>query len=74
MQYLIAYAARETADGVFSADFSETVKTWQKEHTLSADGIIGEKTWRALVSGTKQETTMTFVLQDGSEHIVTGVR
>ena len=47
-QYLISHAARETADGVFSADFTETVKAWQKDHALSADGIIGEKTWRAL--------------------------
>ena len=44
-QYLLGYAARNDADGIFSADFVAAVIAWQKARGLTADGVIGPKTW-----------------------------
>lgn len=44
-QYLLAYAARKQADGIFTANFVTAVCTWQKKYKLSPDGIIGPLTW-----------------------------
>lgn len=44
-QYLTKFAEREKADGIFSADFTAHVCTWQKASGLTADGIIGKKSW-----------------------------
>ena len=44
-QYLIGYAVRKKADGIFSADFVAAVCTWQRTNGLSPDGIIGQKSW-----------------------------
>ena len=35
-------------DGVFGAATEEAVIAWQKNHGLTADGIVGEKTWLTL--------------------------
>jgi len=47
-QYLTKFADRTEADGIFSADFVAHVITWQRNNGLSADGVIGKKTWRKL--------------------------
>lgn len=47
-QYLTGYAARKEASGIFDANFVAAVCTWQRNHGLTPDGIIGPKTWSAL--------------------------
>lgn len=32
-------------DGIFGADTEARTESWQKEHGLTADGIVGKKTW-----------------------------
>ncbi|MBP3411369.1 MAG: peptidoglycan-binding protein [Clostridia bacterium] len=44
-QYLTKFAAREKADGIFSADFTAHVISWQTANGLTADGVIGKKSW-----------------------------
>jgi len=34
--------------GVFGSDTETTLKTWQHDHGLEADGIAGRNTYRAL--------------------------
>lgn len=38
-------------DGKYGALTEATVRSWQAAHGLSADGLAGEKTWRALLCG-----------------------
>lgn len=40
------------ADGVFGTITDRTVRTYQRKNGLSADGIVGEKTWRKLLGTT----------------------
>lgn len=47
-QYLLGIAARQKADGIFSAEMVAKVCAWQSAHKLTADGIIGANTWTAL--------------------------
>lgn len=37
-----------SADGAYGARTAEAVKTWQRAHGLTADGIVGEATWRSM--------------------------
>lgn len=37
-----------TADGIFGKETARLVAKWQEEHYLSADGIVGSKTWEAM--------------------------
>lgn len=37
------------ADGDFGADTESAVKKFQKDHNIGTDGIVGEKTWSALL-------------------------
>lgn len=39
------------ADGDFGTETLKAVKSFQKKHGLVVDGIVGPKTWKALVSG-----------------------
>lgn len=48
-QYLTGYAARNQASGIFDAKFKEYVCEWQRQNGLTADGIIGPKSWNAMV-------------------------
>lgn len=36
------------ADGIFGKETARLVAKWQEEHHLSADGIVGSKTWEAM--------------------------
>jgi hypothetical protein len=47
---------RYGADGDFGAETENAVKTFQKEHALSIDGVIGKRTWEALLDGSPRET------------------
>lgn len=44
-QYMIGYAAREKASGIFDANFVAAVCAWQRNKGLTPDGIIGKNTW-----------------------------
>ena len=44
-QYLTGFAARKKALGNFNANFVSHVCAWQRKHGLTADGVIGPKTW-----------------------------
>ena len=49
-QYLLGYAPRKEATGIYDQPFVDFVKIWQANSGLDADGIIGPKTWTALAS------------------------
>ena len=38
-------------DGIFGRKTEDAVKVFQDQHGLKADGVVGEKTWRALITG-----------------------
>lgn len=63
-QYLTLFCAIGEATGNFDASFDNYVKTYQSEHNLEADGIIGKKTWTAILnelptcSTSKQRTSV----------------
>ena len=40
-------------DGIFGAVTEQAVIKWQKEHGLVADGVVGAKTWAALMGNEK---------------------
>lgn len=42
---------RSAVDGVFGTNTEAAVKTFQKKKGLTADGIVGPKTWQALIEG-----------------------
>lgn len=52
-----------THDGVFKNDEKEHVKTYQTAAKLSADGIVGEKTWKSLfgLSGSASVSTSSAI-------------
>ena len=37
-------------DGIFGAMTEEAVKEYQRQHELTADGIVGDKTWATMLS------------------------
>ncbi len=43
-------AGRETADGEFGPTTEKSVKSFQGKKNLTADGIIGSETWKALLT------------------------
>lgn len=47
-QYLTGYAEIGQATGKYDANFVAFMCTWQREHGLSPDGIIGKNTWTKL--------------------------
>lgn len=56
-QYLVGHAARGKASGIFDADFVAAVVSWQRNHNLTPDGIIGEDTWARLAKEAPTCTT-----------------
>ena len=49
-QYLIGYAARGNASGIFDANFVAAVCSWQRTNGLTPDGVIGKNTWTKIGS------------------------
>ncbi|MEV4760039.1 penicillin-insensitive murein endopeptidase [Micromonospora sp. NPDC049559] len=50
IQYLLQEHGHDTpADGIFAAPLDIAVRAFQSAHNLAADGIVGPKTWGALV-------------------------
>lgn len=49
-QYLIGYAARGKASGIFDANFVAAVCTWQRKNNMTPDGVIGSNTWIKIAS------------------------
>ena len=38
------------ADGDFGAETLKAVKSYQTKYGLTADGVVGEKTWESIIS------------------------
>ncbi len=38
-------------DGIYGRNTREAVRTFQREHRLGSDGVVGKNTWAALISG-----------------------
>ena len=82
-QLLTGFSKLNEADGQFSADFTSYMITWQKNRNLTADGVIGPKTWAAIAkdapacSTSKNRTSAaTQALQiglDGANLIADGI-
>ena len=47
----------QPATGTYDESFADKVKAWQKDHGLTADGIIGEKTWQVLAENAPTVST-----------------
>ena len=47
-EYLTGYAKRNEAGDLFDEAFEAHVRTWQKNHGLTDDGVIGKSTWEAI--------------------------
>lgn len=46
---LVGFGYDLKVDGVFGTITDRTVRTFQRKHGLSADGVVGEKTWNKLL-------------------------
>ncbi len=46
-------------DGVYDGEMAAAVETFQKDQELTSDGLIGEKTWKALADTYTREVTNT---------------
>lgn len=44
-------AGADPIDGIFGAGTAAAVRSWQSEHGLKADGIVGPATWAAMFPG-----------------------
>ena len=42
-------------DGIFGAKTKAAVEAYQKEHNLTADGIVGRNTWHMLITGEAEQ-------------------
>ena len=56
-QLLTGYAKLGEASGKYDANFVSHVITWQKNHGLEADGVIGPKTWAAIAKNAPECST-----------------
>lgn len=69
LQFLLKAVGRQTvtADGDFGKKTDAVVKNWQKKAGLTADGVVGQKTWASLLgvpfptSGSKSEVLKPFI-------------
>ena len=46
---LVGYGYDLKVDGVFGTITDRTVRTFQRKYGLSADGVVGTKTWHKLL-------------------------
>lgn len=58
-------------DGVFGKLTREAVVAYQKAHSLKADGIVGEKTWKSLLGNT--ENNIPSNLTKRSRRLITDI-
>lgn len=47
-------------DGVFGPNTSNAVRTFQRNNNLSADGVVGDTTWNALLEYMEVPTTISY--------------
>ena len=59
-------------DGVYGTNTKKAVSTFQTASKLSADGICGPKTWKALIVGTAVATTPTSNIPEKESQLITG--
>lgn len=50
VRMLQAFLGGLKVDGGFGANTDKAVRAWQKAHGLKVDGVVGPKTWRAILS------------------------
>lgn len=50
-QVILGYTGTEI-DGVFGSGTEADTKTWQKAHSLTVDGVVGSKSWKAGLEST----------------------
>jgi len=70
---LKAEGASITADGIFGVATQEAVRTFQTAHNLTADGIVGEKTWRALIQNHVLKQGVTGDAVSAAQHLLVNV-
>lgn len=69
-QLLQSLGLLESVDGDFGRKTDDAVKKFQKDNSLIADGVVGQKTWNALLSKTPDEQTATANLWLSDQDIV----
>ena len=53
------------ADGIFGSGTEASVKKWQSENGLTADGIVGPSTWDAMGLATTDDSEKTYETSNG---------
>ena len=57
------------ADGDFGNETLSAVKQFQKDHGLTADGVVGKKTWEAINANKEPVKTYTVTVYDCTEEV-----
>jgi len=60
--------------GKFGPKTETAVKSWQSEHGLSADGIVGDKTWGVIMGITEQVSAPTVITEPAPVKSVGGLK
>lgn len=59
-EYLTGYAERNEAEDTFTQEFQDYIYEWQSDNGLSADSIIGSKTWKKIAETLPTCTTSKY--------------